>query len=156
MSLRRFHLGPWAFSAQAKVVTSGSRKCLLGQLENCSALRSAFSRGSPARNRVVLINSGGMRRREGKAPENRASLTWPYFCVPCDCLSRRADGPLQAPLLDENHPISGRSPHYKEIPSKMRGATRMRSFGASLASSRYGERRITRFLLCLCSLRCEM
>lgn len=31
MSLRRFHFGPWAFSAQAKVVTFGSRKCLLGQ-----------------------------------------------------------------------------------------------------------------------------
>ena len=81
MSLRWFHLGPRAFSAQAKVVTSGSRKCLLGQLENCSALRSAFSRGRPARNRVVFINLSGVRRREGKAPENRASLTWPYARV---------------------------------------------------------------------------
>ena len=50
----------------------------LSQLENCSALRSAFSRGRPAGNRVVFINSGGMRRREGKAPENRTLLTWPY------------------------------------------------------------------------------
>ena len=41
-------------------------------------LRSAFSRGRPARNRVVFINSGGVRRREGKAPENQASLNWPY------------------------------------------------------------------------------
>lgn len=31
MSLWRFHLGPRAFSAQAKIVMSGSRKCLLGQ-----------------------------------------------------------------------------------------------------------------------------
>ena len=34
--------------------------------------------GRPARNRVVFINLSGARRREGKAPENRASLTWNY------------------------------------------------------------------------------
>ena len=38
-------------------------------------------KGRPARNRVVFINLSGARRREGKAPENRASLTWPYACV---------------------------------------------------------------------------
>ena len=42
---------------------------------------SAFSRGRPASIRVVFINLSGARRREGKALENRASLTWPYACV---------------------------------------------------------------------------
>ena len=38
-------------------------------------------KGRPARNRVVFINLSGARRREGKAPENRASLTWHYSRV---------------------------------------------------------------------------
>ena len=40
----------------------------------------AISRGGPARNRVVFINSGRERGKKGRRPEAVVSLTWPYAC----------------------------------------------------------------------------
>ena len=73
--------------------------------------RGAFSRGRPARNRVVFINLSGARRRKGKCvcESGFADLA---LCSDASCglLARRADDALQAPPVDENHPISGRTP----------------------------------------------
>lgn len=38
----------------------------------------AFSRGRPARNRVVFIISGRIRARKGEPPAKQTPLTWPY------------------------------------------------------------------------------
>ena len=40
----------------------------------------AISRGGPARNRVVFINSGRERGKKERRPEAVVSLTWPYTC----------------------------------------------------------------------------
>ncbi len=67
--------------------------------------------GGPARNRVVFINSSRESGKKGPLLESHDSVDMAYACrlfTAAKCEEREA--PSEEPSVDENHPISGRSP----------------------------------------------
>ena len=81
-----------------------------------SFLRGVIFRGGPARNRVVFINSGRGRREKGALPGS-CGVAELALClrVARGHQVREPGGSwraLQGPHVDENLPISGRSPQF--------------------------------------------
>ena len=71
----------------------------------------AISRGGPARNRAVFINSGRGRGKKGPLPESRGTADL-ALCLRsfADAKCKEREAPSEGPSVDENHPISGRTP----------------------------------------------
>ena len=80
--------------------------------QGCRESQALIIRGGHARNRVVFINTG----RRGHCPKAVVTLTWPYACGrsrrPSASGEKRPARALQEPHIDENLPISGRSPQF--------------------------------------------
>ena len=69
-----------------------------------------FMGGRHARNRVVFISLGRGCGAEGKMAGNRTSLTWSYARVPPAAFLVKGEWLPPGAPVDENHPISGRTP----------------------------------------------
>lgn len=88
-----------------------------------SFLLSARFRGGPTRDRVAFINPGRERRKKGPLPESRGADDLALCLRPfADAKCEGREAPSEGPSVDENLPISGRSPQFFCLGSSQRGA----------------------------------
>ena len=111
--LLRFVAGQIQDRAEVSHLRGGVR--LAGASSFCKLLfRSARSfERRPARNRVVFINSGKGCGKRGPLPESRGTAELALCLQVVRCRQVRGAGnSLQGSSVDENLPISGRSPQF--------------------------------------------
>ena len=93
--------------------------------------------GGPARNRVVFINSRRERGKKEPLPESRGTDDLAlYLRSLAASKCERREAPSEGPSVDENHPISGRSPPlFRHGSSQTRGKRLRGRAGTSEPSS---------------------